>query len=1099
MGFAPFSHNFKYRVAYQEADITPKTGPEKGILLQGLSEKRRSAKHAFGRLKLQMLLIEDAHYTKLLFVTGDLLEFDPQTIHMVRNAAAQWGIPAEALVMNASHTHYAPGVVSTISQILGPYNRDYTTTLTNAIINQLQALYNDLEPCRISVGAADISIGVNQRIFKDGKPEFSPNPEGPYDSHTPILVLDHVNRNKRVVVVNHGCHPMGLGRMTVLSPDFPGFLRQYLVEKKVANAVMFLQGGAGNIMEAKRSPSLSGGEDVSFCSSAEDVVKNGQALGEAVENVLKEGLSEVRGPFFSVSDIARLPFEKVYTSETFQEIIKNPNSPTLVRHWAQVLLSRMRNTILPEETKIGMQLLGIGKNVRMITIQGEPMAETSCTLKELIPDDKVAFLLGYTNGAGPYLPTDEILDQGGYDVETSCYVSLQPAGFKKGIEEQLQNTLQRMLAFDAEKKTSAVYGQYHRFSIDSTQPAFFTMSAGRCGTMSLARMLDTAENAKVWHHPKPFMINEALKAYHGEVNPSETFWRCRSTFLQAAWAKGLIYGETDLNMTPFCTAISKDLPNAKFIVLTGNPKDFVRSGMRRKYYMNNPWDSGRLRPKEDDPDFETFATMLPFEKVCWLWGETYRRIEAFVDEIGRERVMLVKAEDLMRDISTVKNIFDFIGLSGYDENKIVPLLENKLNEQQEGCFPEYKNWSGKQKEALSKYCLRQAASFGYDGIATSKKQSGPNHADNPSPWIGTVRTPKISVGLPVYNGGEELVKSIESILNQNFEDFELIISDNASTDQTREIVERYLRWDKRVRYSRLESNQGITTNLRNTLGLSLSEFFIWTQHDNQWEADLLSECLPPLLKDSSILLTFPSALITKNGQVVQTYHDPLNAMQNSAEERYLHVLSHLRLCNAFLGLFRKQPLLKTTALTSYDLYRGTDNLLLAEIALMGKIKRIDKPLLIRGMDKAGEDADNPAVIKRIDPTKIKDGLTLPIVRMAIEHLTIIARSDLPNPSKRTLFDKAQSSIKKRFGKQMEREIKRALELIENDNFFVGWDGEDVIQIDNNCNHSSGKCRIEAFYIHNLIKRLTETSIFFEDWDKISNAIQKLGALVKLRF
>ena len=70
------------------------------------------------------------------------------------------------------------------------------------------------------------------------------------------------------------------------------------------------------------------------------------------------------------------------------------------------------------------------------------------------------------------------------------------------------------------------------------------------------------------------------------------------------------------------------------------------------------------------------------------------------------------------------------------------------------------------------------------------------------------RAPKVSIGLPVFNGENYLAETLESLIKQSFRDFEIMISDNASTDRTQEICEAFCRKDDRIRYSRLSENQG---------------------------------------------------------------------------------------------------------------------------------------------------------------------------------------------------------------------------------------------------------------------------------------------------
>src|SRR5260370_3152132 len=87
-------------------------------------------------------------------------------------------------------------------------------------------------------------------------------------------------------------------------------------------------------------------------------------------------------------------------------------------------------------------------------------------------------------------------------------------------------------------------------------------------------------------------------------------------------------------------------------------------------------------------------------------------------------------------------------------------------------------------------------------------------------------TPKVSIGLPVYNGEQFLESALNSLLSQTFGDFELIISDNASTDRTKEIAQSIAAMASRVRYSRNLQNMGLVPNFDRTTALADVEYFI---------------------------------------------------------------------------------------------------------------------------------------------------------------------------------------------------------------------------------------------------------------------------------
>ncbi len=92
--------------------------------------------------------------------------------------------------------------------------------------------------------------------------------------------------------------------------------------------------------------------------------------------------------------------------------------------------------------------------------------------------------------------------------------------------------------------------------------------------------------------------------------------------------------------------------------------------------------------------------------------------------------------------------------------------------------------------------------------------------------------PIVSIGLPVFNGEQTIHKTIESVLSQTFTNFELIISDNASTDSTPDICKEFEKKDKRIRYVRQKNNMGAWWNFNFVLKEAKCDYFIWTASDD---------------------------------------------------------------------------------------------------------------------------------------------------------------------------------------------------------------------------------------------------------------------------
>jgi len=101
--------------------------------------------------------------------------------------------------------------------------------------------------------------------------------------------------------------------------------------------------------------------------------------------------------------------------------------------------------------------------------------------------------------------------------------------------------------------------------------------------------------------------------------------------------------------------------------------------------------------------------------------------------------------------------------------------------------------------------------------------------------------PKVTIGLPVYNGELSLSQSIDSVLKQSFTDFELIISDNASTDSTIKICEKYLNKDSRITLVKQNKNIGPLWNFYSVLEKARGDYFVWLADDDYWHPDFLLE------------------------------------------------------------------------------------------------------------------------------------------------------------------------------------------------------------------------------------------------------------------
>jgi glycosyltransferase involved in cell wall biosynthesis len=151
--------------------------------------------------------------------------------------------------------------------------------------------------------------------------------------------------------------------------------------------------------------------------------------------------------------------------------------------------------------------------------------------------------------------------------------------------------------------------------------------------------------------------------------------------------------------------------------------------------------------------------------------------------------------------------------------------------------------------------------------------------------------PRLSIGLAVYNGERFLTESIESLLGQTYEDFELIISDNASTDGTEDICHTYAKQDARIRYFRQPHNIGSAPNHNFTIHQARGELFKTASHDDLYGRDLLKLCVDALDRWPDVVLAHSwSAAIDDSGNVTHVVDYPVNTAAPRAPERFRSML-----------------------------------------------------------------------------------------------------------------------------------------------------------------------------------------------------------------
>lgn len=253
---------------------------------------------------------------------------------------------------------------------------------------------------------------------------------------------------------------------------------------------------------------------------------------------------------------------------------------------------------------------------------------------------------------------------------------------------------------------------------------------------------------------------------------------------------------------------------------------------------------------------------------------------------------------------------------------------------------------------------------------------------------------KVTIGIPVYNGEDFLEKAVDSLLSQTYKDFELIISDNASTDRTEEICRRYVAQDPRVKYVRNTENLGAAKNYNQLVDMAKGEYFKWAAHDDVCLPTFLEKCVEVLDADPEVVLCFTQAWgIDENDQVYREYDNFVDAGVEEPWRRFYATACRRHNMTAIMtfGLMRTDILRRTHMIGAFS---SSDRVLVGELGLYGRFHMIREVLFLK---RDHPDAHwvkyntRQARMAWYD-TKNRDAHTYPHWRLLQEHLISIKNS-----------------------------------------------------------------------------------------------------------
>jgi hypothetical protein len=402
--------------------------PDLPFQLTGYAGRDTLATQKAHDLWTKALVIEESPTNRIIIVTADVLGLTPA----ISEAAAQrimakYGITRSQIMFNSSHTHAGPMIWPALSMI-GDYDSSrikdftkYAIGLTDKLVAVVDMAMQNLTPMQLSYGNGHADFAINRRK--------APGRADHTDHDVPVLVAKDAQGKEKAILFGYACHNTTLtGTNNIISGDYAGYAQIELEKKFPGATALFFIGCAGD-----QNPFPRG--------TIELAQQHGKELAEAVQKVLGGKTTNIGAPLRSAFVKTDLPYEPVKT-ETIQQELLNGNK-----------YEKRRAKLIMEATNKGwdisnhsypVQAMRIGNKLTLLALSGETVVDYSLNAKKQYPKEQL-FVAGYCNQVVCYIPTEKILEEGGYEAVSNMMYYGMPGPFGKSVERKVNTAIQQVM------------------------------------------------------------------------------------------------------------------------------------------------------------------------------------------------------------------------------------------------------------------------------------------------------------------------------------------------------------------------------------------------------------------------------------------------------------------------------------------------------------------------------------------------------------------------------------------------------------------------------------------------------------------------------
>ncbi len=407
--------------------------PVEPIWLAGYASRTHPSDGVLADLWVKVLAIEDAKGKKAVLITSDLLGFPKKMSDRIRNQiAVRYGLTRSQIILSYSHTHSGPVLMDALFDIYPLDDKqitvinDYSIQLEKKIADLTGQALRSMVPAEVFSKSGVTRFQVNRRNNTEAELTAQSVLNGPNDYSVPVLKVTDRSGKLMAIAFGYACHATVLD-IYQISGDYPGFAQIELEKTHPGVTAMFFQGaGADQNPLPRRTIPLAR--------------QYGQELAASVERVLGEEMKKLDPVLSTAYSEVNLSFSAPPSKESLTKIANETEG--YQKSWATNQLKALKdNGRLITSYPYPVQVWKLGDQVIM-TLGGELVVEYSIGLKKLYGSD--IFVLGYVNDDMAYIPSESILNEGGYEGESSQMVYGMPAKWAPGIEAKIYDEMKQL-------------------------------------------------------------------------------------------------------------------------------------------------------------------------------------------------------------------------------------------------------------------------------------------------------------------------------------------------------------------------------------------------------------------------------------------------------------------------------------------------------------------------------------------------------------------------------------------------------------------------------------------------------------------------------